>query len=520
LPKSSKPAAWTQPNRVFEPDRIIAETKSVCPVCLGRIGAQYRVRSGTVFLVKTCPAHGRFETPVWEGAENFLAWRNRQNPAQAPANPARKAERGCPYDCGLCENHLQASCCVLLELTRRCDLRCPVCFASSSPAAAPDDPPPDLVKSWYDRMLTQGGPFNIQLSGGEPTMRDDLPEIIRMGKERGFSFFQLNTNGLRIARDKPYLRALSQAGLNTVFLQFDSLRAEACAALRGRDIIAEKKQAIDNCAEAGLGVVLTPTVRRGVNDTEIFSIIEFAAARMPAVRGVHFQPMSFFGRYSGDPAADRITISALLRLAERQSGGRIRAADFLPGGAEHPQCSFHAAYRVRGDRFELRESSGNPGCCCGDGGSSTSDAARRTVARQWSAVKLAPANPVKPSALRGFNLESLDIFVTLAEQRAKETLEISGMAFQDAWTVDLDRLSRCYINIVSPEGFLMPFCAYNLTSAGGKALYRGNSFTINLEQHEGRRIFNRKVESNLRFAVEEGKIKKEYGDTRVGKRDK
>jgi uncharacterized radical SAM superfamily Fe-S cluster-containing enzyme len=75
--------------------------------------------------------------------------------------------------------------------------------------------------------------------------------------------------------------------------------------------------------------------------------------------------------------------------------------------------------------------------------------------------------------LKGFNLDSLDKFVTMAEQQEKETIEISGMAFQDAWTLDLQRLSRCYINIVSPEGLLVPFCAYNLTAAGGRPLHRG-----------------------------------------------
>jgi uncharacterized radical SAM superfamily Fe-S cluster-containing enzyme len=305
-------------------------------------------------------------------------------------------------------------------------------------------------------------------------MRDDLPELIRMGKGKGFNFFQLNTNGLRLAREPEYAEALAKAGLNTVFLQFDSLKGDACAALRGRDLVAEKLRAIENCAAADLAVALVPTVRRGVNDAEIGDLIAFAASRMPVVRGIHFQPISFFGRYSGDPSADRVTISTLIALAEQQSGGRIKAADFLPGGAEHPQCSFHARYRVRSGLWTLRTSSGNTGCCSApEGGSSTSDTAREAVARQWSAV--AHLAPVKPAlALKGFKLDSLDSFIAASEQQERETLEISGMAFQDAWTADLQRLSRCYINIVSPEGFLMPFCAYNLTSAGGGKLHRRN----------------------------------------------
>ena len=466
LRKSSKVSTSTQPSKVLE------TTFSVCPVCLRRIDARYLAKGETVLLSKTCPDHGVFEIPVWEGVEHFLGWRSRQNLAQRPANPDRKTEKGCPYDCGLCENHLQASCCVLLELTHRCDLRCPVCFASADSNAAGPDPSVEKVGLWYERLLARGGPFNIQLSGGEPTMRSDLPEIIRMGKTKGFSFFQLNTNGLRIAREPEYAETLAQAGLSTVFLQFDSLKSEACAALRGRDLVAEKLRAIDNCAKAGLGVALVPTVRRGVNDSEIGDLIVFAASRMPTVRGIHFQPMSFFGRYSGNPRTDRLTLSALLVLAEEQSGGRIKAADFLPGGAEHPQCSFHAKYRVQNGVWTLRKSSGNTGCCeAANGNSNTSDAARRAVARQWSAVaSLAPAQT--SSVLKGFNLDSLDKFVAAAERQEKETIEVSGMAFQDAWTADLKRFSRCHINVVNPEGLLMPFCAYNLTAVNGKRLHR------------------------------------------------
>lgn len=58
-------------------------------------------------------------------------------------------------------------------------------------------------------------------------MRDDLPEIVRLGRERGFSFFQLNTNGLRLASEPDYAAALREAGVSCVFLQFDGLRRRA-----------------------------------------------------------------------------------------------------------------------------------------------------------------------------------------------------------------------------------------------------------------------------------------------------
>lgn len=177
---------------IGEEDSPLGKTRSLCPVCLGPVDASYQDREDTVWLVKSCPEHGEFAVPLWEDVSGFLEWRASQNPAQHPKNPQTRSSRGCPYDCGLCENHIQATCCVLLELTGRCDLGCPVCFASSGQAAS--DPPLETVAFWYDQLMEQEGPFNIQLSGGEPTLRDDLPQIIGMGRDRGFSFFQLNTN--------------------------------------------------------------------------------------------------------------------------------------------------------------------------------------------------------------------------------------------------------------------------------------------------------------------------------------
>lgn len=442
-------------------ETCLHETASVCPVCLARIPARYVEREDGVRLEKRCARHGGFSVPVWDDAASFRSWVNR-NPPQPPVGAAVPESRGCPYDCGLCENHRQATCCVLLEVTPRCDLGCPVCFADSGAGGC--DVPLETISSWYDMLLEHGGPFNIQLSGGEPTIRDDLREIVAMGRRKGFGFFQLNTNGLRIARDLPYLLGLAEAGLNTVFLQFDGLSPESGAALRGRDVVREKIAAIKNCREAGLGVVLVPTVCRGVNDGELGAILDFAASQMPTVRGVHFQPISFFGRAGGLlPATGRMTIPKLLAEMETQTGGRLKAEDFLPGGAEHALCSFHASYTVEDGAWILQKAADST-CCCG----ATSDAARKKVASQWSAPAESGGSDCR-GCFDGCELDALDAFLN---QRRYETLAISGMAFQDVWTVDLERLCRCYIHVVSPEGTLIPFCAYNLTAEDGAALYR------------------------------------------------
>ena len=180
----------------------IGKTMSVCPVCLMKIPAEKTVGAdGNIYLEKKCWEHGSFRTLIWEGdLDSYINWaKNDSNTAVTPVR-AREVEKGCPYDCGLCQNHERDGCCVLLELTNRCNLRCPVCFASAG-EQAPHDLSLEEIGKQYDLLMERGGPFNIQLSGGEPTMRDDLDGIIALGREKGFTFFQLNTNGLRIAEE-------------------------------------------------------------------------------------------------------------------------------------------------------------------------------------------------------------------------------------------------------------------------------------------------------------------------------
>jgi len=456
-------------------ERILSTTQSVCPQCLERIPATRVAIGDDVHLRKTCDAHGEFSTVIWRGPPAFESWVRPKSPSH-PENPFTSVERGCPFDCGLCADHRQTSCCVLFEVTQRCDLRCQVCFADAG-REYESDPSLAQIEKWYLRLLEAGGPVNVQLSGGEPTVRDDLPEIIKLGRSLGFTFFQLNTNGLRLARDAEYVGRLAEAGLSTVFLQFDGTHDGIHQQLRGRALAAQKLAAIERCAQEGLGVVLVPTLVPGVNSAvnsavnsgEIGAIIDFALQQAPAVRGVHFQPVSYFGRYPHPPTdADRITLPEIMRAIESGTGGRIKTTSFAPPGGENAMCSFHANFVLMPDG-QLTALTKNPaasGCCpaptpAEDGAAQS----RQKVAQLWAAPR-----PLLPILATGPSLGGWDVLI----ERAKtHTFCISGMAFQDAWNLDLDRLKDCYIHNVSSDGRLIPFCAYNLTDAAGNALYRG-----------------------------------------------
>jgi uncharacterized radical SAM superfamily Fe-S cluster-containing enzyme len=436
--------------------KTFARTQSVCPVCLTVIEARKVVGDdGNIYMEKTCPEHGNFRTLIWEdGLLDYLKWDTTDQTPQTP-KATSPAKDGCPLDCGLCEEHERDGCCVLLELTNRCNLHCPVCFASAGRDGARDLSLLE-ISAQYDLLMARGGPFNIQLSGGEPTVRDDLPEIVALGREKGFSFFQLNTNGLRLASEAGYAKKLRAAGVSCVFLQFDGLLDTTYTVLRGRPLLREKLTAICACEEAGLPVVLVPTVAEGVNDGEFGEILRFALSRAPAVRGVHFQPMSYFGRNSMTPPERRLTIPRVLQLMESQMNGVMKREDFGGGGAESPYCSFHASYMRKPDG-SLKALPRRSGCCC-----VKSSEAREFVADRWSAGGESSSQP-------DGDVSALDEFL----EKARENIfTVSGMVFQDAWNLDLARLRRCYICEADTERGMVPFCAYNLTDTSGHALYR------------------------------------------------
>jgi 7,8-dihydro-6-hydroxymethylpterin dimethyltransferase len=463
----------------------ISTTESVCPVCLNRIEAGIVSREGEIFLEKCCPEHGPFSTVIWRGYPSFYAWRRPKIPS-FPAYPATSAEKGCPFDCGLCPDHRQHTCTALLEITSRCNLSCAFCFAESGRLEDSDnkqaDPPLSLIRQWYDTVRTFSGTANIQISGGEPTMRGDLPEIVAMGAEMGFGFIQLNTNGIRLATRSGLVEALKAAGLSSVFLQFDGTTDEIYLKIRGKELLDIKRKAIERCAAAGIGVVLVPTIVPGINDTDIGNLVNLAMALSPGVRGVHFQPVSYFGRFPGPVGNEaRITLPEVLQAIERQTKGAMKTAHFNPPGCENALCSFHGNFLILKDGSLMALTPSPTGCCPPPG--VAAEGAKKAVsvtARQWSAPENVPSLlPLSTSAAcrsgkcapPGESPAALDLG-EFVDRVKTHTLSISAMAFQDAWNLDLERLKDCCIHTVSPDGRLVPFCAYNLSSATGIALYR------------------------------------------------
>lgn len=414
-------------------------TRSVCPVCLKNIPARLERREdGSVFLSKECPEHGAFSADVWRGHVDFDTWTQ-------CAQPLGELGTQCPQNCGLCPEHESGSCCVLLEVTKRCDLRCTFCFADGGQQE--EDMPIEQVKKAIDDIRNLCGKPLLQLSGGEPTLRDDLPELVRYAKEAGCSYVQVNTNGLRLARDVEYAKALAKAGLDIVFLQFDGTRQEIYEKLRGRPLLEEKIRAIEVCAALGLGVTLVPTVVPGVNTENLGELVAFAKTRVPGVRGIHFQPVSYFGRCPEGSRA-RYTLDDLMADLSEQAG--IPLDRFMPSQCDHPLCGFHANFLVEptGGLRPLSNITHSAQKKCG----ATHN--REYVARHWRRYP-------QEAAPQGALSDEMD-FDTFLYCLRHRSLTLSSMVFQDAGNLNIERLHRCSLHVYA-EGKIKPFCAHYLT---------------------------------------------------------
>lgn len=397
-------------------------------------------------LEKTCPEHGGFSAVVWRGRFDWADWRGDLPPVMPGEN------EGCPHACGLCPEHRQDTCCVLLEVTARCNLRCSFCFADGP--AAPD-PSFETVRERL-RALAVPGKTLVQLSGGEPTLRDDLPRLVAAAKEAGCRYVQLNTNGIRLGEDRDLVRALAEAGLSFVFMQFDGMDDAIFRSLRGQALLDVKRRAIEHCARHNVGVSLVPTLVPGVNTGDIGNIIRFALSQAPGVRGVHFQPVSHFGRIPALPSDDRrFTLDELLAAILEQAGDLVPGDSLLPSRCDHPLCGFHGDYIVTpGHALEPLHRRGDAGR-----EPTTADQNRAFVARKWERPKAPDACCAPGPSGAGTGIDSFDNFI---RRIRSHSFTLSGMVFQDAGNLDLERLRRCSLHVFD-AGRFVPFCAHYLT---------------------------------------------------------
>lgn len=295
-------------------------TISLCPECLKRIDAKIVFEDDNVYMLKRCPEHGNTKVLIADDIEYYKNIRNYNKPSETPYKFNTKTHYGCPYDCGLCPDHEQHSCLTIIEITDRCNLTCPTCYAGSSPTHGRHRTFEE-VKAMLDTIVeNEREPDVVQISGGEPTLHPQFFEILDYAKTLPIKHIMVNTNGLEIAKDFEFAKRLNSYSPDfEIYLQFDSFKEDALYSLRGANLKGIRERAIENLNKLNLSTTLVVTLQKGLNDDEIGRIIDYAL-KQKCVRGVTFQPTQIAGRLDNfKHETDRITLTEVRRKILEQS---------------------------------------------------------------------------------------------------------------------------------------------------------------------------------------------------------
>ena len=282
-----------------------------------------------MYILKYCSEHGEHIELLEEHFEYHKKKRHYDKPG-TKMKIYTSVDKGCPYDCGTCPQHDQHACIGLIEVTNKCNLRCPLCFAN---AGEGEFLPLEKIDKMLDFFLDSeyGNGEILQISGGEPTLHPDIIEFITMARYKGFKYVMLNTNGVRLSRDEEFVRELSQfTGGFEIYLQFDGFKETTYETLRGGNLLDVKKKAIENLSKYKIPITLVSAIAGEVNDDEVGQIFEFGL-NTPYVRGINFQPQAFFGRTQDiGKTRSRVTLSGIIKRLEKQTNGLLKFDDFIP----------------------------------------------------------------------------------------------------------------------------------------------------------------------------------------------
>ncbi|MEM4662892.1 MAG: radical SAM protein [Candidatus Diapherotrites archaeon] len=341
---------------LFRQETPLRLTVSLCPKCVEdkkwlemRLPALIFEKNGKINIRKECPKHGIYQDLYWGDADYYM--KQQRFADQGITVETFQIEKNldeiiCPNDCGLCKQHKSHTALANLVVTNRCDLSCWYCFFFQKMNEPVYEPPLSAIREML-RSLRSQKPIAcnaIQLTGGEPTLREDIVEIIKMCREEGFEHVQLNTNGIRIAHNYELVEKMVKAGVNVFYVSFDGVTPKT-----NPKNYWEIPKAIENIRKTkAAGIVLVPTVINGFNTHELGDIIRFAAANVDVVRGVNMQPVSLVGMMpKQERDKQRITIPQVIKLIEEQTNGEIGFEDFYTVPCVGPITNFIEALTGR-----------------------------------------------------------------------------------------------------------------------------------------------------------------------------
>ena len=433
---------------------------SVCTTCFRKIDGKIVFEDGRVWMLKHCPAHGSERVLISDDVDYYRQCREVYlKPPEMPLRRNTPIHYGCPYDCGLCPDHEQHSCLSLVEITDACNLRCPICYAGSGPERQTHRSLEHVERMLDAVVANEGEPDVVQISGGEPTIHPQFFEILDAAKKRPIRHLMVNTNGVRIARDREFAKRLATyKPFFEIYLQFDSLRSMPLEVLRGADLRDIRMKALEHLNEFEISTTLVVTLQRGVNDEEIGEIIDFALTQ-PCVRGVTLQPVQVAGRVDGyNDAVNRLTLSEVRRRILEQSDV-FAPEDLVPVPCHPDSLCMGYAFKGGDEVIPLTSLIGRDALM---NGAKNTVIFEREPAVQGAFIRLfstALGSDSQPQRLK-------DLLCCLPRVQGDvsyaNVFRLLIVEFIDAQSFDLRSVKKTCIHIVHPDGRLIPFDTYNM----------------------------------------------------------
>jgi len=494
----------------------LEKTKSVCPACyqegtIKKIDAKIIEENGKVYISKKCDKHGSFKDIYFSDAELYKKWMK----FKVTGTDSPDVKTSVFDEPALYNMHKSQSVLTNLLITNRCDLRCSYCFMNAGASGHVYEPSLEALRKMMIEARNEKpmGSKAIQITGGEPTIREDLIDIVRIAREVGFTHIQVNTNGIKLAESVEYCKMLKDEKVNTVYMSFDGVTKDA------NPWIDMNKKTIRNLREANLKCVLVPVLIGGKNLHQTGKIVRFALDNLDIVRGVNFQPISFCGRITKikdeKREKQRVDYVSMMAAIEKEFNGKINRDDFYPVPFVYPISKLIEMLK---DETQV-EFTAHPGC----GGATyifLDDKGEPLPVTRFIDVEKMLAfvdkqagmhGPMKKLRVAAAFLRNLNKFVDkekaphdfdlvkLVKDAAiggsydslrgfhYKSLFLGSMWFQDAFNLNIDRLQRCVIHYATEEG-IVPFCAYNGLGIGDKIREKHSIPIKKWEEQTGRKM--------------------------------
>jgi uncharacterized radical SAM superfamily Fe-S cluster-containing enzyme len=478
------------------PDTTIDTVSSLCPECGKPATSAIIDRGGKVYQRSQCPCHQSSDALIFSDSDFYRKldeWNKLIFPAdqQAAVSPTRGEA------CDRSSSSDNEPCLAVIDITNRCNFKCPLCFAEAQGEGDHYFLDTKLVSKMLQSLVDRPVPCrHVQFSGGEPTLHPEFPKILRIARDLGFTHIQVATNGSRFV-SLDYAKLCEDSGLHTIYLQFDGVNDDVYLKLRGQRLLDKKIAAVNNIEKTNMRLVLVPTIVSSVNVDQLGPIFQFALQHSKHVTGISIQPAAHVGRVEvGNGRSESFNLATMAREFGQQTGLTrfpddwfplnsisliSRALDLVRREASLPpasdaHCSIGTFFYVDDnnkpfclssffdlDRFFRSMAEVTPH---GDQGF-----IKRRVSqiRQFAQLSQCLDRQKAPPELTFQRLlRSMDAWEDKTEgrsagwtQRGFNGIFVAGMHFMDPHSYNLRRLKRCIIQYVATDGTLIPFCSYN-----------------------------------------------------------